>query len=173
LARRLNPRQKKFVREYLISGNAADAFRKAGYKARQPYSEASRMLKHNEAVKEYLAAREQAISEKYSVTEERILRELGAIGFGNAGRLFEWDKNSVSFIPKDEIDPEDMKFVESISETVTEHGSSFKMTTLGNQKVRALEAIARIAGIDKKKNSDSDPTSIKLSYNVDEEPVKP
>jgi flagellar hook-basal body complex protein FliE len=61
----------------------------------------------------------------------------------------DWDNHSMSFIPKDEMSESDMKFIESISVSQTEFGTSKQMRTMAREKVRALETLSRLLGYDK------------------------
>jgi len=83
---KLTPKQKRFVEEYLISLNATNAARIAGFK--QPQVQCARLLanvriqqKINQAVKQR--------SKRTEITQDRVLTELGRIAFFDPRRLFD------------------------------------------------------------------------------------
>lgn len=75
----LTARQAKFVEEYLLSGNATDAARRAGYSARSAKQMASENLtKHD--IQQALQARGQATAQQLELTRQDVIQEFqGAI----------------------------------------------------------------------------------------------
>jgi phage terminase small subunit len=78
----LNPKQKRFVDEYVVDHNATQAAIRAGYSAATAYSQGQRLLKHVEVAAE-IAKRRQKLTEKLEITAERVAEELAKIGFAN------------------------------------------------------------------------------------------
>lgn len=78
----LNPKQQRFVAEYLKDLNATQAAIRAGYSAKTAPQIASRLLT-NVKVAEAVAAGQKAIAEKAGVTVEKIVAELALLGFSN------------------------------------------------------------------------------------------
>ena len=76
-------KQKKFVEEYVISGNATEAATKAGYSRRSAHNQATRMMKNDEV----LAYKDQVLSrlesEKIAQADE-ILQYLTAVMRGES-----------------------------------------------------------------------------------------
>lgn len=102
----LNARQLKFVQEYLLSGNASDAARKAGYSEKTAGSIGDQLLKNLEiqsAIKKFQEERK----EKYNISEEKILQALIDIAFFDPMEVLEQKKNS--FVFKKQIAKEIMK----------------------------------------------------------------
>jgi phage terminase small subunit len=80
----LNPKQKRFVEEYLLDLNATAAYIRAGYEARGSSAEVngSRLLSNAKiaaAVQEALGAR----SARTEITTDRVLEELAVLSFSN------------------------------------------------------------------------------------------
>ena len=79
----LTLKQKKFVEEYVISGNATEAATKAGYSRRSAHNQATRMMKNDEV----LAYKDQVLSrlesEKIAQADE-ILQYLTAVMRGES-----------------------------------------------------------------------------------------
>ncbi len=74
----LNPRQQKFVEEYALSSNAADAYRKAGYdcsNAKAASASASRLLS-DVSIREAVAALKARLAEKWELTAEWVVNQL-------------------------------------------------------------------------------------------------
>ena len=81
---KLTAKQAVFVEEYLVDFNATQAAIRAGYSentARQIASENLSKPDIQEAIANAMAAR----SERTEITQDRVLRELGLIGFADMG----------------------------------------------------------------------------------------
>jgi phage terminase small subunit len=65
----LSPKQEKFVKEYLKTGNATQSYLKAGYKTKSPEVGASQLLRNNN-VQERLKELEKASTEKFKIDKE-------------------------------------------------------------------------------------------------------
>jgi len=153
IKKELTERQKLFVRAYKQCGNATQAAIAAGYSENSAQVNGSRLLT-NAMVQAALHQMEEKLQHKFEITLERIVQELAAIAFGSAGNLMEWSEESMSFIPKKDLKPHEMCFVDTISIGQTEKGPTLKMTTLAREKVKALEAMARLMGLDQGASSE-------------------
>jgi phage terminase small subunit len=81
----LNPKQWRFVQEYLIDLNGAAAYRRAGYKvssAESARAAASRLLRKVN-VAAAVAAAMQARAERTQITQDRVVQELATIAFSS------------------------------------------------------------------------------------------
>ena len=78
MARDITPRQKKFVQEYLRSGDATDAAIAAGYSARSAASRASKLLE-TPGVIEYRRKLEKKLFDEMGISKEWIGPRLGEI----------------------------------------------------------------------------------------------
>jgi len=81
MARDITPRQKKFVQEYLQSGDATDAAIAAGYSAKSAASTASKTLKMPGVI-EYRRELEKKLFDEMGISKAWIGRRLG----GSVGR---------------------------------------------------------------------------------------
>lgn len=79
---KLNPKQERFVAEYLLDLNATQASIRAGYSAKTAHVQGPRLL-GNVAVASEIAKRQVKLADKYEVSAERVIRELALIGFAN------------------------------------------------------------------------------------------
>jgi len=78
----LNPKQQRFVAEYLKDLNATQAAIRAGYSEKTAPQIASRLLT-NVKVAAAVAKGQKAIAEKAGVTVEKVIDELAKLGFSN------------------------------------------------------------------------------------------
>jgi hypothetical protein len=104
LSKPLNPKHEAFIREYLLSGNATEAYRKAGYKSKSPEVEASNLLRNPKVearIKELQAKTQEIAEKKFNITEERILEQLEAIAFFDPMSVLEWDDKGRLIYKKD------------------------------------------------------------------------
>lgn len=81
-AKALNPKQTRFVAEYLIDLNATQAAIRAGYSAKTAQPISSRLLS-NVMVAAAVAEGQAALAAQAGVTAEKIVKELAKLGFSN------------------------------------------------------------------------------------------
>jgi len=84
----LNPRQERFVLEYLKDGNGTRAAIRAGYATSSAAVHAHRLLK-NERVLDKVRACQNRFQQRTEVTVEKTLRELAAVAFFDPRLLFD------------------------------------------------------------------------------------
>ena len=81
----LRGKQQRFVDEYLVDLNGAQAYIRAGYKVKDDDVAAvmaSRLLR-NDKVKKAIAIGEAEIAERTKITQDMVMKELAKIGFSN------------------------------------------------------------------------------------------
>ena len=88
----LNPRQERFVIEYLKDWNGTQAAIRAGYAVSSAAVHAHRLLK-NERVLEKIRVHQNRVQHSNDVLLKKTLRGLAAIAFSDPGTLFDhkWD----------------------------------------------------------------------------------
>lgn len=142
----LTAKQRKFVNEYLKSGNITKAGIAAGFSKKTAASQGSRLLK-NVKVAEAVASRQEAAAEKADLTAADVLAEIRKLAFVDATRAF---KEDGSLLPFHEM-PEDVRKSLVGSETVELFaGRGALRRQIGHvrkvkhaDKVRALELLAK------------------------------
>jgi phage terminase small subunit len=156
VSRKLTPKQERFVEEYLIDGNGAQAAIRAGYSAKDARTQASRFLSTNVNIKAAIAAGQRTTSDKLDITKDRVLSELAAIAFSDPAGLYGPDGNLLAI--KDM--PENVRRAIA-SVKVNRQKSSSEGETLTEEhtveirhwpKVDALEKLARHLGLFKEDN---------------------
>ena len=98
---KLSEKHKRFVDEYLVSFNATDAAKRAGYSEKTAYSQGQRLLKHVE-VSKALADSAKKRAAKMEITAERVLLELARIAFFDPRKLFDAKGNPVAITELDD-----------------------------------------------------------------------
>jgi phage terminase small subunit len=74
-SKELNPKQRRFVDEYLVDLNAKQAAIRAGYSPKTAESQGSRLLSHAK-VSEAIQHGQAQIANKYEVTQEYVIEKL-------------------------------------------------------------------------------------------------
>lgn len=114
----LNKKQKRFVEEYLIDLNATQAAIRAGYSPSTAYSIGNENLRKPEIKSEI----DKAIAERSKrtgINADRILQELGKLGFVNIADVVDLETGKV----KDSATDEDLACIQSIKIKPTEWGT--------------------------------------------------
>lgn len=146
--RKLTPKQQRFVEEYLVDLNATQAAIRAGYSPKTAGQIGDRLLKKAET-QQALAERMKAREQRTEVTQDRVVKELAKIAFGDPRNVMTWGPTGVKLKASTELTDDEAAFVSEVSETTTEHGGSLKLKT--NDKLKALELLGRHLGMFKEK----------------------
>ena len=96
----LSDKQRRFVDEFLVDLNATQAAIRAGYSARSARANGSRMLA-NADIADAIAAAQVARGRRTGITADRVLAELGRIGFSDVRAVVNWSSNVVDL----DVDP--------------------------------------------------------------------
>lgn len=140
----MNPKQKRFVEEYLIDRCPTHAAKRAGYNPRWAKNTGWRMLKDPEvrrAVADGLPGR----GETGEITAERVRRELALIAFGSIGDYFHWGPDGVTVKDKTLLTPEQQAVVAEVSRSRTKTGETIRVKL--HDKLAALDKLARHLGM--------------------------
>lgn len=140
MARKLTPRQQKFVQEYLVDLNATQAAIRAGYSARRA-SELGWQLLQKPTVIEAIAVEQQARSARTGITADRTLQELALIGFSDLTDFVEWSGQTITLKNSADLDPIKRRAIAEISQT--KDGLKIKL----HDKKGALDSLARHQGL--------------------------
>lgn len=131
--KKLTPRQRRFVAEYLIDLNATQAAIRAGYSPKAAHSTGPRMMA-NAGVQAAIQAANKKREERTEITADRVLLELARIAFADVGLAFD---ASGAALPLDEI-PEDTRRALANVES-NEFGLKLKFL----EKTKALELLGK------------------------------
>jgi phage terminase small subunit len=137
----MNPRQQRFVEEYLIDLNGYRAAVRAGYAEKWARNIASRLLRRPEIAEAVAKAKEER-RERLRITADRVLAELARIAFADMGRMVVRGEKGLSLKDTSELSPDDLAAVAAI-----EVSADGKGRVRLHSKLRALDAIARHLGL--------------------------
>lgn len=136
----LTPKQRAFVREYLIDLNATQAAIRAGYS-----EDTARAIGHENLTKPDIAKAIEAAmalrAKRTDITADRVLQELGKIGFSDIRKAVKWQSaliteednpeggdiaviktvvtNTVQMVASDEIDDDTAACISEVSQNAT------------------------------------------------------
>lgn len=137
----LNARREAFVAQYLILGNAAEAARRAGYSKRSASGAAAKLMR-SPAVRDAIAAAEQARAARLSIDGDHVLYEYACLAFAQLGMVVDWGKDgAASLKPLEELAPEVRAALSEIVAVSDKNGSRLKVKLF--DKGRALDALAK------------------------------
>lgn len=85
-----NARRERFCREYVIDGNATQAYIRAGYSAKGAGQSAERLLRNAE-IAARVAELQAKVADKLEITAERVLREVARLAFSDPRKFFNPD----------------------------------------------------------------------------------
>lgn len=158
--RKLTPKQKRFVEEYLVDLNATQAAIRAGYKERTAYSQGQRLLKNVEIQNKIQEAMDKR-SERTEITADMVVQQLAKIGFADIKDVVTWGEKEYTIgfnkkkgeaiktrgvvlevRPSDEVDG---TILSEISETQNHQGK--KIVVKLSDRMRALELLGRHLGM--------------------------
>jgi phage terminase small subunit len=173
----MTPKQKKFVKEYLIDLNATQAAIRAGYSKETAQEQGSRLLL-NVMVKEAIQKELDKRSERTEITADMVLKQLAKIAFSDIKDFVEFGikedevkeledgtriisvYSAVRIKPSDQVDG-------SILAEVSEGRDGIKIKR--NDQTKALELLGRHLGMFNDK-LDLTVKGVKLSELIDDEP---
>ncbi len=146
----LTSKQRAFVREYLVDSCGAKAVVRAGYSSKQASVQAATLLRIPHVLKAIKAGQRLA-EDQSAVKGEEIVRELAAIAFAQAGKVARVEEVGggyrVVLTATDQLDDAHQRALAEITETPGKYGPAFRVRL--HDKLKALEILARIKGLDR------------------------
>lgn len=144
--------QKSFCHEYLCDLNAPEAYFRAGYKPasrKQARDAAARLLKRDN-VAQYLGELMKTRSLATDITAERVLIELGRIGFSDLREYMSWANSGARWRSSDELSDDAAAAIAEIYETEREmeDGGMYRTKRFKlHDKMTALKELAKHTGL--------------------------
>jgi len=145
----LNPKQERFVAEYVANPNASEAARRAGYSARSAYSTGERMLRNAE-VKAAIDAGLQQVKARIQLSMDRTLEEIARVAYADPRKLFDETGKLRPIHELDDITAATIASVEVSTESDRDDESNTVTTTTKIKswdKMRALDMAGRYHGL--------------------------
>ncbi len=134
---KLTPKQKMFVKEYLVDLNATQAAIRAGYSEKTAMEQGYQLL-HNTTVQKAIQEAMAKRSKRTEVSADKVLEQLARIAFADLGEFVEFKGNTIVIKPIEEVDG---TVLSEVAET--QNGLKVKL----NDKMKALELIGRHLGM--------------------------
>jgi phage terminase small subunit len=136
---------KQFVIEWIISGNASEAARKAGSRAKN-IAQAGKQLLRKDDIRRAIREMQDEIAKKLEITAENVLRELARIGFSDLRNIFD-DKGALKSI--DKLDHDTVAAIAYIKVVTNMVGDEVQYTKEIRcwDKRGALESLAKHLGL--------------------------
>lgn len=143
----LTERQRRFVEEYLVDGNATQAATRAGYSPATARQQGQRMLT-NVDIKAALKAAQGQRSERIGVTQDRVVEELALVGFSD---LRHYKVTGGGLMLAEHAPSEAMRAVSSVKQTMKLDQETGDLVTNVEYKFwdknSALEKLAKHLGM--------------------------
>src|ERR1700751_3501447 len=145
---KLTPKQARFVAEYLVDLNAAQAAIRAGYSAKTAKEiGCENLTKPN--IQAAIEAGQLNLARQTGITQERVLNELAKIAFSDQRKVMKWGPGGVLLRDSTELTDDEAAIVSEVSETTTATGGSLKLKT--HDKVGALKLLGEHLGLFKQR----------------------
>jgi phage terminase small subunit len=141
---KLTAKQEEFCQQYLVDLNGTQAAIRAGYsKDTATVIACENLTKPNiqQRISELMAIR----SERTHVSQDRVVKELARLGFADMRDYAEWDRSNVKLKDSSLLDADQAACIESIGQTVSQHGGSISFKL--HSKPKALELLASHLGM--------------------------
>jgi phage terminase small subunit len=146
----LNPLEERFALAYLVTGNAAEAARRAGLKVVQAKTGGCKMLQRPH-VAAFIEAERAASIERTRIDVDRVRREFARIAFTDIADFMAWDEEgNVALRASSDISPDDRAAIVELKVKRGKHGVNARVKL--HDKQRALDSLARLMGLYGKKS---------------------
>jgi phage terminase small subunit len=156
---KLNPKQQRFVEEYLKDLNATQAAIRAGYKPSRAEQTGCDLVRNRKVANAIQKAKD-ARSDRTKVDQDRVVKEFSRIAFLDPRKVMGWGPTGVTFHPSEGLTEDEAAVVSEASQTVGRAGVTMKLKLAS--KLDALDKLARHLGIYKDKLEVSGPNGAPL-----------
>jgi len=144
----LTQRQRRFVEHYLITANASEAARRAGYSARSAKSAAAQ-LRRSSAIVAALEAAQTARADRMQLSADRVIAEVAKLSFVDLAAIFDWSDGALKLKSPQEIAPEDRAALAQITLSTGKSGTRVHVKLF--DKLKALDLLFKHYGLNKPK----------------------
>jgi phage terminase small subunit len=149
MASKLNDKQRRFVREFLVDLNGTQAAIRTGYAKNSASVQASRLLA-NANVQAELAKQQKKLIERTEVTAERVIEEYRRVAFALLPDYIDDSSGGIVIRPMDELSEEQAAALCEVTHTVRSDGDGSGHETVKvklHNKLAALDALAKHLGL--------------------------
>jgi len=168
LGMRVTALQRRFIDEYMVDLNGAQAAVRAGYAAGSARYSAARNLARKD-IKAEVAARIADRATRVKVTADQVIKELARLAFVDPSRIMSYSRGRIRLSETDSLSEDDRRCVEELSESV---GGGVKVRLAS--KVKALELLGRHLGlfVDRMEHSGPDGGPIRATVDMSDEELE-
>lgn len=142
----MNRRMQFFVNEYLLTMNASEAARRAGYKPHYAGLRGYQLMRRPDvqvAIRDAMDAR----AKRTGITADRVVEALASIAFSDMRNILDWSTNRVRLRPASTMTAADRAAIKSISVRIGKRGCGHVRVRL-HDKFAALMMLERHLGMD-------------------------
>lgn len=142
----MNRRMQLFVNEYLVTMNASEAARRAGYKPHYAGLRGYQLMRRPDvqvAIRDAMDAR----AKRTGITADRVVEALASIAFSDMRNILDWSTNHVRLRPASTMTAADRAAIKSISVRIGKRGCGHVRVRL-HDKFAALMMLERHLGMD-------------------------
>ena len=163
--KKLTPKQKRFVDEYLIDLNATQAAIRAGYSPKTANEQGARLLA-NVSIAQTIQKAMQDREQRTEITQDRVLQEYARLAFYDPRKLFQPDGTPK---PIEALDDDTAAALAGLEVREEFEGAGENRTFVGYtkkyklaNKLGALDSLAKHLGLFEPKEEDSEEETIKI-----------
>jgi phage terminase small subunit len=138
--RKLSLRQELFCHEFVKDLNQTQAYIRAGYSPKHANKLATRLM-GNEGVKARIAELQKKVFDIAKIEASDVLNELAKIAFADVTNYLEFDGETLSVKPFDQLKPAHTAAIAEFSQVETRENTRHKFKL--HDKMRALEALGK------------------------------
>lgn len=164
----LTTQQENFCKEFVVCGDASEAYRKTySTKNMKPttINRKAKALMDNGKIRARIEQLKAPALKKFNVTRERIIGELARIGFGDIRDLVTWNAGNITIKDSQSLTDDAAACIAEITETLTPKGVTKKIKL--HNKVAALVKLGEDLGMFKGvNNNEAALTVILKQYNA-------
>lgn len=141
----LTAKQKVFLNEYLLTRNATEAAKKAGYSEKTAHIQGCRLLKQQNIHSEIMLA-EANLKSKYAASLDRILTSLSTIAFWDIAEILITSEGDFQMKSLDKIAPEIRQLLQ-IELRTNNNGESLGWKISAPDRMAAIEMLGERLGL--------------------------
>ena len=163
--KKLTPKQKRFVDEYLIDLNATQAAIRAGYSPKTANEQGARLLA-NVSIAQTIQKAMQDREQRTEITQDRVLQEYARLAFYDPRKLFQPDGTPK---PIEALDDDTAAALAGLEVREEFEGAGENRAFVGYtkkyklaNKLGALDSLAKHLGLFEPKEEDSEEETIKI-----------
>lgn len=157
MARKMTPRQQRFVEQYVVDLNATQAAIRAGYSPKTAKQIGSKLLTKID-IQEAVAVRQIELSKATGVTAQRVITELAKIGFANMEDYMRVDENGGATMDLSALTRDQAAAISEVTSETVIMGHGDDVEPIRKSKIKlhakqsALEMLGRHLGVFEKDN---------------------